>query len=124
EAACRAPVSPDRARAPGAPAAFRPRRDAAIVGGATARSYGWKAGDRVALVGSVYPVDLDFQLVEVMPHDLSPVFLFHREYLDQALQAAGAALDTPSLFYVRGDARARIESLEAAMTALSRNRSP
>jgi len=56
-----------------------------------------------------------------MPHDLSPVFLFHREYLDQALQAAGAALDTASLFYVRVDDRARIESLEAEIDALFRN---
>ena len=43
-----ADVFPDFGLSPEALAAFRTRRDAAIVGGATARSYGWKAGDRVA----------------------------------------------------------------------------
>jgi putative ABC transport system permease protein len=116
-----AEVFPDFGLTPQGLAAFQSRRNAAVVGRATAKSYGWKAGDRVALVGSVYPVDLEFELVEVLPHDLSPVFLFHREYLAQALQAAGGELGTASLFYVRVDERARIEPLQAEIDALFRN---
>jgi putative ABC transport system permease protein len=114
-------VFPDFGLGPEALAAFQSRRDGALVGRATAQSYGWKAGDRIALAGSVYPVDLELQIVEVLPHDLSPVLLFHREYLDQALQAVGASLDTASLFYVRVDDRARIEPLQAEIDALFRN---
>jgi putative ABC transport system permease protein len=116
-----AEVFPDFGLSPEALAAFQGRRDAAIVGRATAKSYGWKAGDRVALTGSVYPVDLELQLVEILPHDLSPVLLFHREYLEQSLRAAGSSLDTASLLYVRVDDRARIEPLRAEIDALFRN---
>jgi putative ABC transport system permease protein len=116
-----AEVFPDFGLTPEALAAFQTRRDAAVVGRATAQSYGWKPGARVALVGSVYPVDLELEIVEVLPHDLSPVLLFHREYLEQALAAAGGSLDTASLFYVRVDERARIEPLRAEIDALFRN---
>jgi putative ABC transport system permease protein len=116
-----AEVFPDFELGPEALAAFQSRRDAAIAGRATAASYGWKVGDRIALVGSLYPVDLEFQLVEILPHDLSPVLLFHRTYLEQALQAIGGDLDTASLFYVRVDDRARLEGLRAEIDALFRN---
>ena len=114
-------VFPDFELSPEALAAFQGRRDAAIAGRATAKSYGWKTGDRIALVGSLYPVNLEFQLVEILPHDLSPVLLFHREYLVQAMQAAGLQLDTASLFYVRVDDRARIDPLRAEIDATFRN---
>jgi putative ABC transport system permease protein len=116
-----AEVFPDFGLGPEALAAFQSRRDAAIAGRATAQSYGWKAGDRITLVGSLYPVDLELQLVEILPHDLSPVLLFHREYLEQSLRAAGGSLDTASLFYVRVDDRARIEPLQGEIDALFRN---
>src|SRR5262245_29999356 len=118
-----AEVFPDFGLSPEALAAFQSRRDAAIAGRATARSYGWQVGDRITLVGSLYPVDLELELVEILPHDLSPVLLFHREYLVQALAAAGGALDTASLFYVRVDDRARIDPLRAEVDATFRNSS-
>ncbi len=102
-------------------AEFQRHRDGAVVGRATAKSYGWKAGDRIALIGDVIPVNLEFQLIAVLPHDLSPILLFHREYLEQALQAAGGSLDSASLFYVRVDDRTRIEPLRGEIDALFRN---
>ena len=116
-----AEVFPDFGLTPEGLAAFQSRRNAAVAGRATAKSYGWQAGDRVTLVGSLVPVDLEFELVEILPHDLSPVFLFHREYLEQAVKAAGGAVDTASLFYVRVDDRARIAPLQAEIDALFRN---
>jgi putative ABC transport system permease protein len=116
-----AEVFPDFGLSAEALAAFQGRRNAAIAGRATASSYGWKIGDRVALLGSVYPVDLELELVEILPHDLSPVLLFHREYLEQSLRAAGLDLDTASLLYVRVDDRARIEPLRSEIDAMFRN---
>ena len=52
---------------------------------------------------------------------MSQLFLFQREYLEQALRALGGALDTASLLYVRVDDRARIEPLQAEIDALFRN---
>jgi putative ABC transport system permease protein len=116
-----AEVFPDFGLSPEGLAAFQSRRNAAVAGRATAKSYGWRAGDRVTLVGSLVPVDLEFELVEILPHDLSPVFLFHREYLEQAVKAAGGALDTASLIYVRVDDRARIAPLQTEIDAMFRN---
>jgi putative ABC transport system permease protein len=102
-------------------AAFAGRRDAAIIGRATAKSYGWKVGDRIALRGTAYPVDLDFRVVGELPHDLSPVMLFHREYLAQALQAVGGSLDTATMLYVRVDDRERLAGVGTEIDALFRN---
>jgi putative ABC transport system permease protein len=116
-----AEVFPEWELEPEAMALFGSRRNGAIVGRATAKSYGWKPGDRVTLRGSVYPVDLEFELVGILPHDLSPVFLFHREYLAQALAAVGGSLDTATMFYARVDDRARVAPAAAAIDALFRN---
>ncbi len=114
-------VFPDFGLTPEMLAAFQSRRDAAVIGRAAAKSYGWKAGERVTLRGSVYPVDLEFELVGILPHDLSPVLLFHREYLAQALLAAGGSLDTASMLYVRVDERDRIAATTAAIDAMFKN---
>ena len=114
-------VFPDFGLGSEALAAFASQRDGAIVGRSTAQSYGWKAGDRVALVGGGIPVDLEFRIVAVIPNDLSPIFLFQREYLEQALRAAGGSLDTATLFYARVDGRTRIEPLRAEIDEEFRN---
>jgi len=116
-------VFPDFGFTPEAMQAFRRQRNAAIVGRATAKSQGWKEGQHVTLRGAVYPVDLEFEIVAILPHDLSPVLLFHREYLDQALQSVGSSLDTATLLYVRVDDRARIAPLTGEIDALFRNSS-
>jgi putative ABC transport system permease protein len=116
-------VFPDFGFEPDVLAEFQRKRNAAVVGRAASNSYGWRVGDRVALTGAVYPVDLEFEIVGILPHDLSPIFLFHREYLDQALQARGGGLDTASLLYVRVDERERLEGLKAEVDALFRNSS-
>jgi len=102
-------------------AAFRGHRDGALVGLPTLRSYGWHVGDRIALHGDLVPVDLEFQIVGVIGSEMSQLFLFQREYLEQALRAAGGALDTASLLYVRVDDRTRIEPLSAEIDAAFRN---
>jgi putative ABC transport system permease protein len=100
---------------------FQRHRDGAIIGRATAKSYGWQVGDRVTLRGDTFPVDLELVIIGIVPHDLSPVMLLQREYFDQALQAIGSGLDFASLFYVRVDDRARLEPLAHEIDALFRN---
>jgi putative ABC transport system permease protein len=118
-------VFPDFGFTPEGVAAFRRQRNAAIVGRATAKSHGFAEGQHVTLRGGVHPVDLEFEIVAILPHDLSPVMLFHREYLDQSLQAAGveAGLDTATLFYVRVDDRERVGPVADEIDALFRNSS-
>jgi putative ABC transport system permease protein len=116
-----ADVFPDFQLGPETVEAFRHHRDGAIVGLPTLRSYGWKIGDRVTLRGDLYPVDLEFQIVGMIDAEMSQLFLFHREYLEESLRGLGAGLDTASLLYVRVDDRARIDPLRAEIDALFRN---
>jgi putative ABC transport system permease protein len=87
---------------------FEKFRDGALVGRTTLRAQGWKVGDTVTLRGTVWPVDLSFRIVGEIPND-SPVFLLQREYLDQALRAAGRnGLDTLGTVWLRVDDPARV----------------
>ena len=65
---------------------------ARIVGRQTMKKYGWKIGDRITLQSTVWPVELDFRIVgEIPQRPRRRCFWFNREYLDQALEAAGRA---------------------------------
>jgi putative ABC transport system permease protein len=81
-------------------AAFARQRNAAIVGRATLDRCGWKVGDLVTLISTVYPITLEFQIVGAIESG-NPLFLFQREYLDQALRAQGVALETAGTIWIR-----------------------
>lgn len=104
-------VFEDYGIAPEALAEFRSRRDAALVGRATLRRYGWKPGDLVTLKGTVFPVDLRFRIVGEIPSERAPHFWFQREYLEQAVAASGGRLDFLGTIWVRVDDPARVDPL-------------
>lgn len=101
---------------------FRRYRDAAIVGRGTLKAQGWKVGDTVTLVGTVYPVTLRFKIVGEIPNDRAPHLWFQREYLDQALKAAGqGGLDILGTVWLRVDDPARVGPVMAEIDDLFRN---
>ena len=101
---------------------FRRHRDGALVGRSTLTKNGWKVGDLVTLKGTVYPLDLAFRIVGEIPNDRSPIFLFQREYLDQALRAAGrGGLDILGTVWLRVDDPARVAPLMSQIDELFRN---
>jgi putative ABC transport system permease protein len=112
---------PDWRIAPEQLDAFKRRRDAAIVGGATLAKYGWKVGDTVTLRGTVFPVDLSFQIVAEIPTERAPHFLFQREYLEQAVKAAGGTFDFLGTIWVRVDDPSRIDPLLRQIDETFRN---
>ncbi|HXK24740.1 MAG TPA: ABC transporter permease [Myxococcota bacterium] len=101
---------------------FRRHRNGALVGRATLNANHWKIGDPVTLRGTAWPVDLSFEIVGEVPNDRSPVFWLQREYLDQALRAAGRpGLDTLGIIWVRVDDAARVEPLLREIDETFRN---
>jgi putative ABC transport system permease protein len=102
---------PDYQIAPQALEEFKRRRDAAIVGHGTLARYGWKVGDTVTLKGTVFPVDLSFRIVGEIPNERAPHFWFQREYLEQAVKAAGGTFDFLGTIWLRVDDPARIDPL-------------
>jgi len=94
-------VYPDYDIAPQHLADFQRYRDGALIGGRLVKTYGWKVGDRVTLKSTVWPVDLDFRIVGVIPDARAPFLWFQRAYLDQALQAqTGKGLGTTGTIWV------------------------
>lgn len=102
--------------------AFRRYRDAAIVGRGTLEKQGWKIGDRITLRGTIFPVDLEFQIVGEIPDAQAPHLWFQREYLDQALRAAGRrSLDFLGTIWVRVDDPDQVGPLMAQIDGTFRN---
>lgn len=102
-------------------AEFARRRDGAIVGRLTMRRYGWKPGDRITLVSKDWRLDLGLVIVGEIPVDRSPLFLFQREYLAQAISARGWQLDSTGTIWLRVDDPARVDSLMREIDETFRN---
>ena len=100
---------------------FRRQRDAAIVGRETLKKYGWRIGQQVSLVSTVWPVTLTFRIVGEIPSDRAPHFWLQREYLAQALQAQGRDLDAVGTIWVRVADPALVNPVMARAVAMFRN---
>jgi len=92
-------------------AAFAQRRDGAVVGRGTMDRYGWKPGDQVTLESRDWGLTLTFTIVGEIPIQRNPIFLFQREYLEQAAAARGWRLDSVGTVWLRVDDPARVDSL-------------
>jgi putative ABC transport system permease protein len=66
--------------------AFRKIRTGAIVGAALAKKFNWKPGDRITIVGDIFPVNLELTVVGVYndPDDDETLY-FNDEYIHQAM---------------------------------------
>ena len=70
--------------------AFQRDRTGAMVGQTLAEQFGWKRGDKVTLLGTIYPVDLEFTVRAIYTNELDDrAFFFHREYFEEALGRPG-----------------------------------
>ena len=115
-------VYPDYPITPQQLADFQRYRDGAIVGRQTMRKYGWKVGDRITLRSTVYPVSVDLRIVGEIANDRAPFLWMSREYLDQALKAAGRpGLGTVGVIWVRTDDANRVNAIMREIDDLSRN---
>jgi len=69
-------------------AAFMADREGAIVGEKTAKKYGWKVGDRVPMIGTIYPGNWEFNIRGIYygsrVQDDTTQFWFHWKRLDEA----------------------------------------
>lgn len=100
---------------------FRRYRDGMIVGRDTMKKYNWKIGDRVTLRSTVYPLNLDLRIVGEIPNS-SPSAWISREYVDQALRAAGRnGLGTTGVIWARVSNPNLVNSVMRTIDELSRN---
>jgi len=109
---------------PAALARFRTVRNAALVGEDTMKKFGWRVGQNVTLRGSVFPVDLTFELVGVIPTRLqtggNTIFWFNRKYLEEAMESQGG-LKNVGMIWIRAERPELVDGIIAQVDALFSN---
>lgn len=81
---------PENVTTPSERDAFQRDRTGAMAGQTLAEQFGWKRGDKVALLGTIYPMDLEFTIRAIYTNELDDrAFFFHREYFEEALGRPG-----------------------------------
>lgn len=81
---------PENVTTPSERDAFQRDRTGAMVGQTLAEQFGWKRGDKVTLLGTIYPMDLEFTIRAIYTNELDDrAFFFHREYFEEALGRPG-----------------------------------
>lgn len=117
-----AQVFPDYKIDPVALERFRKIRNAALVGEQTMRKFGWRIGQEVTLRGTIFPVDLTFQIVGMIPAASGNpmVFWFNRQYLEEAMESRGG-LRAVGMIWVRADRPEHVDGIMRAVDDLFRN---
>ena len=115
-------VWPDYGIDPAAVARFRKTRNGALVGETTMRKFGWRIGQEVTLRGTLFPVDLAFQLVGVIPaaSGNGVVFWFNRKYLEEAMEERGGMRNV-GMIWIRAGRPEDVPGIMHAVDALFRN---
>ena len=89
-------------------AAFIKERTACVVGIKTMERFGWKIGDRITLMGAMWPCNLELTIRGVYAGTVDETNLFfHHEYFDEALGDKGFT----GLFWVRCESAAAVSEL-------------
>lgn len=115
-------VYPDYDLDPQQLADFQRYRDGALVGRQTMLKYRWKIGDRITLRSTVWPVNLDVRIVGEIPSERAPMLWLNREYLDQALQAAGRpGLGIVGIVWARAADPNRVNAIMRTIDDMFRN---
>jgi putative ABC transport system permease protein len=114
---------PDYQIDPAALERFRKIRNGALVGGQTMQKFGWRIGQEVTLRGTIFLVNLTFQIVGVIPpeHGNPQSFWFNRKYLEDAMEAAGSSFGYVGLIWVRVDRPEHVDDVMRNVDAMFRN---
>jgi putative ABC transport system permease protein len=71
--------------------AFQRERTGCIAGRELAQKFGWQIGQRITLVGDIFPGTYELKLVGIYDNPLdSTSFFFAKEYINQTLRAQGS----------------------------------
>ena len=100
--------------------AFMAERTAAMVGRPLAERYGWKLGDKVTLVGDIFPVTLEFTVRAI--YDASrdnENFLFHYQYLRESVSTGRR--DRAGSFVILADSPESVPRIARDVDAMFRN---
>ncbi len=99
-------------------ARFIQERAACVVGIKTMQRFGWKLGDKITLMGAMWPCDLELSIRGVFSGTADDTNLFfHHDYFDELLGDKGFT----GLFWIKADAAAAVPALIERIDAEFRN---
>jgi putative ABC transport system permease protein len=102
--------------------AFLKERTGAITTNKLAAKMGWKVGDRITLIGDIFPLTLEFKLVGLYDDaEGGDAFLFNREYLSEALPVGSPIRDVTGTFYILGDSVDSMPKISKAIDDMFQN---
>jgi putative ABC transport system permease protein len=109
---------------PTALARFKTIRNGALVGEDTMRKFGWRIGQNVTLRGTLFPVDLSFEIVGIIPAKLQTggavIFWFNRKYLEEAMETKGG-MKNVGMIWLRAERPEMVDGIIAQVDKMFRN---
>ena len=103
-------------------AEFKRVRTACAIGRKIARDYDIKVGDRVTIVGDIYPVTLELTVAGIFEHAVNQECLvFHREYLTELLPATDAQRDAVGTYAILAASPDDVPRVAKAIDAMFEN---
>lgn len=80
---------------------FKQQRTACVIGQKIATDYKIQVGQRVTIVGDIYPVTLELTVVGIYAHPpASECLIFHREYLTELLPVGDPSRDSVGTYLI------------------------
>ena len=102
--------------------AFLHQRTGAVSSSTLAQKMGFKLGDRITLLGDIYPVNLELKLVGIFDDpDSSDVLYYNRQYLREALGAGNPRADMLCCFQIQAASAEDVPRVAKAVDALFDN---
>jgi putative ABC transport system permease protein len=100
--------------------AFKRGRTACAVAEKIAKDYKIKVGDRITIVGDIYPVTLELTCEGIFSHPPNTeCLIFHRDYLSELL--SGESRDTVGTFMILSDKPDDVPRIARAIDAMFEN---
>jgi len=99
--------------------AWQRDRQGAVVSDSLAKKYGWKIGDRITIVGDIYPVTLELYIRGIYHADPDPKSLyFNAKYVEEAVSFFKGQAGT---FDILADNPADVSKVASAVDDMFRN---
>lgn len=101
---------------------FKHVRTACAIGQKIAKDYQIKLGDRVVIVGDIYPVTLELTVAGIFTHPANTeALVFHREYLTELLPVDSRQRDTVGTYMILARSPEEVPRISRAVDAMFEN---
>ena len=101
---------------------FKRQRTACVIGRKIAHDFNIKVGDRVTIVGDIYPVTLELTNVGIFDHPVNgECLVFHREYLTELLAVGSNQRDTVGTYAILAASPDQVPRVARAIDTMFEN---